>query len=62
MDHSRISPPAIETHIVFITDAIKQAERNKRVAEAILEAETGQDKTCEQLASNSLFKDTDSWV
>lgn len=55
-------PPAIETHVVFITDAIKQAERNKRVVEATPEAEKGWSETCEQLAANSLFKITDSWV
>ena len=55
-------PPTIETHVVFITDAIKQAERNKRVVEATLEAEKGWSETCEQLAANSLFKVTDSWV
>lgn len=55
-------PPTIETHVEFITQAIKQAEENRAVVEATLEAEKGWSETCEQLAANSLFKVTDSWV
>jgi hypothetical protein len=55
-------PPTIETHVEFITKAIKLAEQNKRVVEATQEAENGWSETCEQLAVNSLFKVTDSWV
>jgi cation diffusion facilitator CzcD-associated flavoprotein CzcO len=35
------APLTIEMHVVFIMDAIEQAESNKRVAEATLEAEKG---------------------
>jgi cyclohexanone monooxygenase len=55
-------PPTIETHAEFITQAIKQAEENRTVVEVALEAEKGWSQTCEQLAANSLFKVTDSWV
>ena len=56
-------PPTIETQVVFITDAIKMAEESrKKVVEAMPEAEDAWSATCEQLAANSLFKVTDSWV
>src|ERR1700761_3514993 len=60
-------PPAIETHIEFITKLIANAEKIRAdgvnpAVEPNPHAEIRWGKECEAVASNSLIKLTDSWI
>ena len=55
-------PPTIETHVEFITNAIKRAEESRAPVEAEKKAEDEWGEICEAIAANRLFKVTDSWV
>jgi len=56
-------PPAVETHVEFISDIIAKAEKdNAPTIEATQEAEENWTQLCRDLSDNSLFKKTDSWI
>ena len=56
-------PPAIETHVDFIGDAIAKAEKDAApIVEATAEAERDWTQLCVDMSKDSLFKRTDSWI
>ena len=56
-------PPAIETHVDFIGDAIAKAEKDSApIVEATAEAERDWTQLCVDMSKDSLFKRTDSWI
>ena len=56
-------PPAIETHVDFIGDAIAKAEKDAApIVEATVEAERDWTQLCVDMSKDSLFKRTDSWI
>jgi cyclohexanone monooxygenase len=61
-------PPAIESHVEFITKSIQNLEdhrvRHKSLAimEALPEAESSWNTICEREVEGSLFKETASWI
>lgn len=61
-------PPAIEVHVEFISEAIKQAEAaadvaaERAIVEATPQAETEWNAICEKAVEGSLFKETESWI
>ncbi|KAL6241978.1 hypothetical protein RBB50_011223 [Rhinocladiella similis] len=60
-------PSAIETHVEFITEAVKQAEAaskngHQKVVETTLKAESEWNGVCEKSVEGSLFKETASWI
>jgi cyclohexanone monooxygenase len=56
-------PPAIETHVEFISDAIAKAEKDHApIVEATPEAEEKWTQLCKDMSAQSLFKRTDSWI
>lgn len=61
-------PAAIEAHVEFITETIKEVERLsiKSSAQAVVEptevAEADWNKICENAVEGSLFKETASWI
>jgi cyclohexanone monooxygenase len=59
-------PPAIETHVEFISDTIELAKKTSPtkppVIEATDEAEEEWTKLCDEMSKDSLFRKTDSWI
>lgn len=60
-------PPAIEVHVEFITNVIKEAEnssstKTRAVVEATDKAEQEWLQICEKAVEDSLFKETASWI
>lgn len=56
-------PPAIETHVEFISDAIAKAETdNAPIVEVTEEAEQKWTQLCDDMSKDSLFRRTDSWI
>lgn len=58
-------PPAIETHVEFISTAIAKAEKSTSkapVIEATSEAEDEWTDLCDKISQASLFRKTDSWI
>lgn len=59
-------PPAVETHVEFISDIIEKAEKTasekRPVVEATEEAEEEWTELCDEISKNSLFRKTDSWI
>lgn len=60
-------PPAIETHVEFISDAIASLEGGKTkdsspVIEATGDAEQQWTEECDRISQGSLFRKTDSWI
>jgi cyclohexanone monooxygenase len=59
-------PPAIETHVEFISsiieEAYKQSSPNDPVIEATSEAEDEWTELCDEMSKDSLFRKTDSWI
>lgn len=56
-------PPAIETHVDFITSAIAKAETSHSpIVEATAEAEQNWTQLCDEMSKGSLFRRTDSWI
>lgn len=61
-------PPTVETHVEFIADTIERAEKQRHggkevvIVEATAQAERDWIDECEDVAKDSLFKKTDSWI
>jgi cation diffusion facilitator CzcD-associated flavoprotein CzcO len=56
-------PPAIETEVEWIADAIRYMERNDiATLEPTAEAESEWSKTCREIAEQTLFAKTASWI
>lgn len=59
-------PPAVETHVEFISDTIEKADQisstNRPIVEATEEAEEEWTQLCDEISKNSLFRKTDSWI
>ncbi|KAE9975207.1 hypothetical protein EG327_008520 [Venturia inaequalis] len=59
-------PPAVETHVEFISAIIdsvdKTSSTRKAVVKATEEAEEGWTDLCDEISKNSLFRKTDSWI
>jgi cyclohexanone monooxygenase len=60
-------PPAIESHVEFITEAIQHAEQTRHksgggIIEATHEAESDWNAFCNKSVEGNLFKETASWI
>ncbi|TLD36360.1 hypothetical protein E2P81_ATG03249 [Venturia nashicola] len=59
-------PPAVETHVEFISDTIERVEKisstKRTVVEATEEAEEEWTELCDKVSKGSLFRKTDSWI
>ncbi|TKA70777.1 hypothetical protein B0A55_05465 [Friedmanniomyces simplex] len=63
-------PPAIETHVEFISDIVEAAEKGKQtsstarnpIVEATAKSEALWTDECDRVSRESLFRKTDSWI